>query len=249
MVGLGFRNLNCFAVTLAVVVFAVSVSATIVAWYQYDQTYLISTSDSQTLSSSGSSTLNYTRLYYDLEGVTTNTKVNNIASNNFDEYDSSTDVHQVFKLVQAFVLVALLLSVIIAVFLTLMFFDGVRDKLMFHIGANVLRLSVIIVGVVILLAFVIAFLVFLGITAAFDSDKPNCTLGPCQKFVDDQQSNIGTITINSVSYTLTSDTKWGPAAGWFLVLANIPLSLLFIIVVALNKFPLPVDSMGSGEAL
>jgi len=248
--GLSFRNLNCFAVSLATVIFALSVAATIVPWYQVDQTFLQSPTSSNTLNSAvGSSTLNFTRLYYDLEGVTTESRVNDITTNDFNEYDSSTDVHEIFKLVQAFVLVGLLLSIIIGVFLTLAFFDGVRNKLMFHFGANVLRLSVIIVGIVMLLSLVIAFLTFLGLTAAFDNDNPNCSLGPCQKFIDEEQSNVGTITTNSIEYTLTEDQKWGPDAGWFLTLANIPLALLFIIVVALNRFPVPVDSMGSGEAL
>ena len=247
--GAGFRNLNCFAVGLAVVIFGLTVASSIVSWYKYDETFLISQSNTGSSLSVGSSTLNYTRFFYDLEGVNVQTKVNDITTNNFDEYDSSTDVHQIFKLVQAFVIVALLLSIIVGIFLILAFFDGFRNKLMFHIGASVLRISVILVGVVMLLSLVIAFLGFLGITSAFDNDNPNCALGPCQKFIDDEQSNVGTITVNSVDYTLTKDTKWGPDAGWFLILANIPLALLFIIVVALNKFPVPVDSMGSGEAL
>ncbi len=48
---------------------------------------------------------------------------------------------------------------------------------------------------------------------------------------------------------MNSNMTWGPAAGWFLFLACIPLSLLLTIVAGLNNYPVPIDSLGSGEAL
>merc|ERR1712167_296312 len=86
----------------------------------------------------------------------------------------------------------------------------------------------------------IAFLGFLGITDAFDDDNSTCTIGPCQKFTSSVQTESGNETVDSVNSRITLTTSWGPEAGWYLVLASIPVSLFGLIVVVLNKFPIPV---------
>merc|ERR1711916_196665 len=62
-------------------------------------------------------------------------------------------------------------------------------------------------------------------------------------------TEAGNESVDSVNSRITLTTSWGPEAGWYLVLASIPVSLFGLIVVVLNKFPIPVDSMGTGEAL
>ncbi len=73
--------------------------------------------------------------------------------------------------------------------------------------------------------------------------------GPCNKFVDSQTTSLGTYTHLGAVYNMNQSMNWGPAAGWFLFLACIPLSLLLTIVAGLNNYPVPIDSIGSGEAL
>jgi len=90
----------------------------------------------------------------------------------------------------------------------------------------------------------IAFLAWTGITQAFASDIPNCVSGPCLKFVDSETS----VTVTG-GVTITRDIAWGPTAGWYLALACIPVSIVFTIIVTLNKYPIPIDSIGTGEAL
>merc|ERR1712072_1362084 len=85
-----------------------------------------------------------------------------------------------------------------------------------------------------------------------------------QQFVEKTQSTGGTIqlvsqTVNSstVDYDLDGFTQTNEVNGAITVTAyqysqrgNMPLSLVLLIVVALNKFPMPIDSDAtSGEAL
>jgi len=104
-------------------------------------------------------------------------------------------------------------------------------------------------------AEIVAFLAFLGISDKIASDSPNCLSGPCQKFADTVTTQLGKseITISGevldVKVSLQQIATWGPTAGWYLVLATIPLTVLATIIVVINRFPIPVDSLGTGEAL
>merc|ERR1711881_603781 len=116
--------------------------------------------------------------------------------------------------------------------------DSLRNKFLFWVGMGTMRIIVIVTVFLILVSSIIAFLGFLGITAAFDSDNPNCQHGPCRKFID----SPATKTTHQVQ-------EWGASVGWYLTLGCIPVSIILLIVTVLNKFPIPVDSVGSGEAL
>merc|ERR1711881_107686 len=90
---------------------------------------------------------------------------------------------------------------------------------------------------------IIGVLGFLGITAAFESDNGStCNYGPCRKFMSPASRS-------TAGNNIDQGEQWGAQEGWFLTLATIPVSILLLIVVVLNKFPIPVDSVGSGEAL
>jgi len=187
---------------------------------------------------------------YELQGINTNVQKNSaITTNSYAYYDSSSRLFSIIKLCQATTLIALILAGLLSVVLFLNFFDGFRDKLIFSVGATVLRNTIVFLGLLMLAAIVVAFLALMGVSQAFSSDSPSCTSGPCQKFTDTESTNLGTTTISGVSNYLSRDISWGPDAGWYLVLACIPLSLLFVIIVALNKYPIPIDSIGTGEAL
>jgi hypothetical protein len=250
-----FKKLNCCALLSAITIFAVMIAAASVCWYSYDETYTgVATSGTGSSASSTIITLNYTRNCWDLQGVSTQYKTSVAAEvNSYLEYDSSTSVWSIFKLMQAFVLIALILSGLIAIFILIAFADSVRNRLLFSVGMNVLRLVLLVVAILILVSLIIAFLGFLGITQAFSDDSSNCVRGNCRRFADDNKESLGTssVTVNGVSQVLaiTSQVNFGPNAGWYLTLACIPIAILLCCLVILNKFPIPVDSVGSGEAL
>jgi hypothetical protein len=245
-----YKKLNVVSVTLLTVTFGLLIAAAAVDWYRYEVVYSYSSSGTEV--QVGSQTLNYTKFFFDFEGQTMQVRSENKRIvNTFTSYDDLgiSAVEGVFRLSQAFTLLALLLAGILALLHILYFFDAVRNKILFWVGLTTLRVILIVLIILVVVCEAIAFLGFLGIQEAFESDNADCTIGPCKKFSDSVSTEIGTRTINSASSLVTQTSSWGPDAGWFVVLASIPITLLVLIVVVLNKFPIPVDSMATGEAL
>merc|ERR1712093_254693 len=239
-----YKKLNCVTVTLLTIAFGLLIVAAAVDWYKFSVVYTHAPVDSSDVQV-GSQTLNYTKLFFDFEGQTQQIKdASSRVTNTFTSYGDlgASNVEDVFQLAQAFTLIPLLLVGILLLIHILYFFDAVRNKVLFWVGLTSLRVLLVV-------AEAIAFLGFLGITDAFDDDNSTCTIGPCQKFTSSVQTESGNETVDSVNSRITLTTSWGPEAGWYLVLASIPVSLFGLIVVVLNKFPIPVDSMGTGEAL
>merc|ERR1711991_216369 len=234
-----YKKLNCVTVTLLTVAFGLLIAAAAVDWHKFSVVYTYAPVDSSDVQVS-SQTLNYTKLFFDFEGQTQQIK---------DASARVTNTEDVFQLAQAFTLIPLLLVGILLLIHILYFFDAVRNKVLFWVGLTSLRVILVVTLVLIVVAEAIAFLGFLGITDAFDEDNSTCTIGPCQKFTSSVQTEAGNESVDSVNSRITLTTSWGPEAGWYLVLASIPVSLFGLIVVVLNKFPIPVDSMGTGEAL
>jgi hypothetical protein len=249
-----FKQLNCCALYLAVTIFALLIAAATVCWYSYDDS--VTGVDVPAISPPVTYTVSYTRECYDLEGVTSTMKATSSSTetSTFKQYQSSTSVWSVFKLCQAFVLIGLLTAALLSFFLVLCFANALRNKLLFLLGMNVLRIVLFLIAALILISVIIAFLGFLGITTAFNDDTPSCVRGTCQRFSDSVKTTLPGTTSTQVAgvarnLALTQSTSWGAHAGWFLVLACIPLAIFLAIIVVLNKFPIPVDSVGSGEAL
>jgi hypothetical protein len=188
-------------------------------------------------------------------------------SSTYVEYskDSMSAVWNLVKLAQGLAILALILSAIAFLLLLLCFASSIRNKLLFWLGMNVMRVIFFTLAFIIVICLVATFLAFLGITDAFDSDLDYCNVGYCKRFQDRSYSralsaSAATYTLNAKTAALTSTGAtfyqgeetftFGPAAGWYLILAAIPCSVLLLIVVAVNKFPIPVDSNSAfGEAL
>jgi uncharacterized protein (UPF0333 family) len=246
-----FKPLNCCALLAALTIFGVLIAAATVCWYHANEEFQASVAST---TGTTSSTLNYTRSCFDLEGVATDTFVaGGQHVNTYTEYDSNSSLWSTFKLVQAFVLIGLILAGLLSIFLVVCFADSVRNRLLFAAGMNVLRIVLLFISALILASMVIAFLGFLGITNSFSDDTPACNKAYCSRFSDSIKEDRGTATVTSNGVTqtvaVTRMVDFGPDAGWFLVLACIPVAIILCILVVLNKFPIPVDSVGSGEAL
>jgi hypothetical protein len=256
MVYFTYKKLNICTVALLATVFAVLIAAMAVDWYSYKVEFSytrVAASDS----SLASSLYNYTQTNFDMFGQTVhvqsaNTKIVRTTQQTYAQLGAS-NVNQQFKIQQAFVLIALLTAGLLFVAHTLYFFDGFRNKILFFIGITALRTILIIALLVVVVAETIAFLAFLGISDKIAKDSPNCLNGPCQKFADTVTTQLGlsdlAISGGNVAVSLQQVATWGPTAGWYLVLATIPLTVLATIIVVINRFPIPVDSLGTGEAL
>jgi len=121
--------------------------------------------------------------------------------------------------------------------------DPIRNKAIFALGMTLTRAILLVSGLLLVASVTIAFLGFLGISASFKRDQAGCNEGPCRAF-------SGAVTSQFDDGAVTSVTAWGPQAGWYIALAATPITLLITFLVAINRFPLPIDSeASSGEAL
>ena len=245
MASFSFKTLNIISLLLAISIFGITVAAACVTWYSSTDAFNQVSSTSLTSQTVPKKVLNSTSYLYSLQGITTKTVNNNqVETNAFTFYVDGSARFSMVKLSQAFTLIALIVSALLSIVLFMNFFARFRDKLIFSIGATLLRNIIVVSGILIVISVVIAFLAWTGITQAFASDIPNCVSGPCLKFVDSETS----VTVTN-GVIITRDIAWGPQAGWYLALACIPVSIVFTIIVTLNKYPIPIDSIGTGEAL
>jgi len=255
-----FTSRNCCAAVFAAAIVALMIAAAVAPWYRFEQSFDFKTPGSSTSGSAGASLtatttqLNSTKIYYDLNGVKTTVSVaGTVRSSTFQNYPSGNSLRDVTKTSQAFVLIALIAGFILLTLLFTFFFDRIRNKLIFAIGMTLSRLIAVAFAALILLSVIIAFLVYIGVVKAFKDDSQNCVDGPCRKFVDSSSTDrTATTTINgaTVTGTVTETLAWGPIEGWYITLATPLPAIILVLVVVVNKFPLPIDSeASSGEAL
>jgi len=245
-----YGKMNLCASAVAVLIFALAIAAASNPWYYYSQQFVEKTQSTGGTIQLVSQTVNSSTVDYDLDGFTQTNEVNGAISVTAYQYSQrgSNAVRNIFRLVMAFTYLALIAVFMLLAFLVVFFADRLRNKIIFAIGMSVTRFVILGFAVVAVISFVVAFLGFLGIREAFQSELTTCNDGPCQDFVKRTESEFknqpseGTDTSNI--------RQWGPTTGWYLTAANMPLSLVLLIVVALNKFPMPIDSDAtSGEAL
>jgi hypothetical protein len=246
-----FTVLNAISTVLAFTLLSITIAASITSWYKYSETFNLQTPSSTNVGvgSSASISLNYTVLTFDLQQKNTLVNSGNIDTRTATAYNGNTNVFSIIKLVQAFALTALLVSAILTIYFFLVFYASFRAKVVYQFGATVTRRIVMFTALLLVVAVIIAFLALMGITGALQRDSASCTTGPCDKFSDSYSISQGTHVKDSITYNLSQDFAWGPDAGWFLFLACIPLSVSLVIVAGLNNYPIPIDSVGSGEAL
>jgi len=245
-----YQKKNCAALTFALVVFGLMIACLTVPWFFWSNTF--TSKSANTISGSGTSnvattTLNTTSVMYDLIGTRTTTQnsgsIASVESYKLLQSSVNPNIFSTFKLAQAFVLIALIFSFFLAVVLAVFLLDPIRNKAIFALGMTLTRAIILVVGLLLVASVLIAFLGFLGISAAFKADQTGCTEGPCRAFA-------GSVNSQFDNGAVTSNTAWGPQAGWYIALASTPISLLVVALIAINRFPLPIDSeASSGEAL
>ena len=241
-----YQKKNCAALTFALVVFGLMIACLTVPWFFWSSTFTQKSANAQT-TNVVTTTLNSTSVMYDLIGTRTTTQnsgsIASVESYKVLESTTNPNIFATFKLSQAFVLIALILSFFLVVILAVFLLDPIRNKAIFALGMTLTRAIMLVVGLLLVASVLIAFMGFLGISAAFKADQTGCTEGPCRAFA-------GSVNSQYDNGAVTSNTAWGPQAGWYIALASTPISLLVVALIAINRFPLPIDSeASSGEAL
>ncbi|TEB19254.1 hypothetical protein C9890_0250 [Perkinsus sp. BL_2016] len=263
---MSYRSKNWASIVLAAAIFGASIASLVVQWYRETDTFTRSVNSvtaavNTNAPAVGASTfsMNTTTVAYTLEGIKTQISVisdpttlrQNIVEN-YATYDANSGgyVKGYFKTSQAFVVIVLVVSFVLTVLLTLFQLDRVRNWFIFSIGMSFTRIAIAILAALVFVSSVIAFLSFLGLPSGFTSEIPKCVDGPCRAFSDSIKLSDLVEVKAGVSYTLVETRTWGPVEGWFIVLGIIPISVVLLALVVLNKFPLPIDSeASSGEAL
>jgi len=255
-----FSTRNCCAAVFAAAIVALMIAAAVAPWYKFEQNFDFKTTSGAANSNSAAALtattnqINSTKIYYDLNGFKTIVSVGGtIRSSTFQNYPLTNSIRDVTKTSQAFVLIALIGGFILLTLLFTFFFDRIRNKLIFAIGMTLTRVIAVLFAAIILLSVIIAFLVYIGVVKAFKDDSQNCVDGPCRSFVDNTSTDyVGTATVNgqTTSGTITASLNWGPIDGWYITLSTTLPAIILVLVVVVNKFPLPIDSeASSGEAL
>jgi hypothetical protein len=247
-------------VVFSAAIVALMIAAAVAPWYKFEQNFDFKQPGTSGSGSAGASLtsstyqVNSTKIYYDLNGVKTTIAIaGTVRSSTFQNYAQGNSIRNVTKTSQAFVLIALISGFILLTLLFTFFFDRIRNKLIFAIGMTLTRLIAVAFAALVLVSVIIAFLVYIGVVKAFKDDSQNCVDGPCRKFVDSSSTDVaGTATINgqTVAGTITQSLNWGPIDGWYITLATTLPAVILLLLVVVNKFPLPIDSeASSGEAL
>jgi hypothetical protein len=263
---MSYRSKNWASIVLAAAIFGASIASLVVQWYRETDTFTRSVNSvtaavNTNAPAVGASTfsMNTTTVAYTLEGIKTQISVisdptplrQNIVEN-YATYDANSGgyVKGYFKTSQAFVVIVLVVSFVLTVLLTLFQLDRVRNWFIFSIGMSFTRIAITLLAALVVLSSVIAFLSFLGLPQAFKDEIPNCVDGPCREFSNSIKLSDLLEVQGANTYSLVNTRTWGPVEGWFIVLGIIPVSVVLLALIVLNKFPLPIDSeASSGEAL
>jgi hypothetical protein len=247
-----YKKKNLYTTFFSLTVLGLMIATLTVPWYVWDNTFSLRTVDQNVNPSSGMSgetttVLNQTTVAYDLIGYRTSMWNSGTKSNiqAYKTHNPSTTptVTSIFRVSTAFVLIALILSLTISVIQLIFLNFYVRNKLLYLLGMSSTRIALIAASLLVIVSTIIAFLAFLGISAAFKIDQPSCSEGPCRDFSTSVTSIFDNGPVKSV-------TRWGPDAGWYITLVSIPLSIFMLYFIIINAFPLPdVSGASSGEAL
>ena len=248
-----YKKKNIYTSLFSLSILGLMIATLVTPWYDWDNTFSQRLFDDTLNPSSGmnsiatTTTLNQTTIMYDLIGFRTITQRSGSKAK-VQSYKSHTvadmpSVAAIFRVCTAFILIALIVSLSVSIIQLIFLNEYIRNKFLFLVGMSNFRISLISVSVLIIVSTVIAMLALLGISAAFKIDQPFCSEGPCRDFSSSVSSVYDDGAVKSV-------TKWGPDAGWYITLASIPLSVIVLYCLAINKFPMPVIfEAASGEAL
>ncbi len=174
-----FRVLNCLTTFLAVSIFGITISASIVNWYSLSEqiTLVPSVTGSSTSATSDTLLYNRTDVTWNLQQKTTSTYFDRKQTNVATTYSGDQAIFSIIKLVQAFAITALLLSGILSIYFFLVFFAGFRAKVVYSWGATGTRRIAMLISLFVVISVVIAFLATTGITNALRTDNPLCVDG------------------------------------------------------------------------
>jgi hypothetical protein len=153
-----------------------------------------------------------------------------------------------------------------------------RNSVLFYCGPTTIRIILVTLAIVAFLGTLTPIITLPGISRAYNDDTAtgaSCSVGPCLGLFQDlravrQTTTSGSTTglpdkdcartsggaqvsTNTATATCTGAEKieesWGPYNAWWITIVAFPVAVFALVVQATNRLPIPVDSVGVGEAM
>jgi len=188
----------------------------------------------------GQTRINRTLTEYDVNGVSqelaTGTSGSSSSLSNFDwgSDDMDGEVRYVFFVIEAFLVIGVVFSVILAVILISLFFRVVQVKLL-PFPQRLFHFFMFLLGVLAFVGGFVAFFQLMAMPSALDKDISGCTEGFCQKFTGTSSNKIDSNGDGSVDMIV--ETSWGPTTAFYTTLVAFLLTIPAAFMVLVNRIP------------
>jgi membrane protein insertase Oxa1/YidC/SpoIIIJ len=246
---LRYRRLLALATIMSIVVIAATISALASDWYAHVRTYRAQ----EQKGDREEFILNRTINIWNLEARKVTLDLPLASYTDTEVYEPFSKTASIIKVAQGFDLIALFIAAGLHIFLVSCFSRAIRTKLFLLLGARLIKILPVLMVFSIGCCLMIASIGFLGINKALDMDGFTCEC--TSSFAKYQRVIVGTAsfenphrhTMENVDLLRVDD--WGPQAGWFLTLLQIPFVFVMLYSVFFNQAPLPVDHFALADPL
>jgi len=247
---LRFRRLLALSTIMSIVIIIATVSALSTDWYAHVRSYRAQETRG---ANPQEFILNRTINIWNLEYRKVQLDLPYGSQSEQEKYEPFSKTASIIKVAQGFDLIALFVVAALHIFLVSCFSRAIRTKLYLLLGARLMKVIPVLLTFCVGACLMIASIGFLGINKALDMDGFNCECtSSFAKFykeivAESSFENPYTHTIEPVNILRQDD--WGPQAGWFLTLLQIPFVFVMLYSVFFNQAPLPVDHFALADPL
>jgi hypothetical protein len=235
-----FVFVNSVATALTVISFALFIVSFSTPWYYTSLEFSNFNAASGATEISGQTRINRTLTEYDVNGVTQELTVGTSGTStqlsNFDwgADDVDGDVEYVFHIIESFLVLGVLFSVLLLIILIAQFFRPVQVKLL-PFPQKFWRFILFLLAFVAFVGGFIAFFELMAMPNALNSDISGCSAGYCRKFAGKEQDKIDTSNNGTVDAVV--ETTWGPSVAFYTTLVAFILIIPVAFIVLVNRIP------------
>jgi magnesium-transporting ATPase (P-type) len=235
-----FIFINAVATALSLIAFALFIVSFSTPWYYTSLEFSNYNPSSGATEISGQTRINRTLTEYDVSGVTQELTVGTSGTStqlsNFDwgADDVDGDVENVFHIIESFLIIGVLFTVLLLIILVSQFFRLVQSKLL-PFPQKFWRFILFFLAFMAFVGGFIAFFELMAMPGALKKDISGCSAGYCRKFQGTEQDKIDTSGNGTVDAVL--ETSWGPSVAFFTTLVAYIVLIPVAFIVLINRIP------------
>lgn len=235
-----FIFVNSVATTLSVISFALFIVSFSTPWFYTSLEYSNYNPSSGATEISGQTRINRTLTNYDVNGVTQELTVGTSGTtttiSNFDwgTDDVDGDVQHVFYIIESFLILGVLFTIVLAAILITQFFRLVQVKLL-PFPQKFWRFILFLFAFVAFVGGFVAFFELMAMPKALKNDISGCSAGYCRKFQGSEQDKLDTSGNGTVDAVL--EITWGPSVAFYTTLVAYLLLIPVAFIVLVNRIP------------